>query len=80
LLLGSDSSKVGEFGAEVEMHLGDNQEKHVINYTSCIYMPAGLMHCPLNIKEVTKPFVFIDITLSPGFSIRPVPPQTPRRE
>jgi len=76
--LGGDDNNVGEFGAEVEMHLGEDQEKHVINYTSCVYIPAGLMHCPLNIKKVTKPIVFIDITLSPGFSIRPIPPESQR--
>ena len=76
--LGGDPNNIGEFGAEVEMHLGE--DKHIINYTSCVHIPAGLMHGPLNIKRVTKPIVFIDITLSPGHSIRPIPPETPRRE
>lgn len=74
LFLGGDPGNVGDFGAEVEMHLGENQEKHIINYTSCVYIPAGLRHCPLNVKKVNRPITFIDITLSPGFSIRPVPP------
>lgn len=69
--LGGDPGRVGNFGAEVEMQL--DGEKHIIDYTSCVYIPAGLRHCPLDIKEVDKPIVFIDITLSPGFSIRPVP-------
>ena len=72
--LGGDPASIGEFGAEVEMSLGEPLEKHVINYTSCVYIPAGLMHCPLNVKTVNKPIMFIDITLSPGASIRPVPP------
>lgn len=76
--LGGDPNNTGEFGAEVEMSLGEPLEKHIINYTSCVYIPAGLMHCPLNIKTVTKPIMFIDITLSPGASIRPVPPASQR--
>ena len=71
--LGGDPGNIGEFGAEVEMHLGDNQDKHIITYSACVHIQAGLMHCPLNIKKVTKPIMFIDITLSPGASIRPVP-------
>jgi hypothetical protein len=33
----------------------------------------------LNIKRVTKPLMFIDITLSTGPSIRPLPPQSARK-
>jgi mannose-6-phosphate isomerase-like protein (cupin superfamily) len=76
--LGGDPGKIGEFGAEVELHLGKDQKKYIINYTSCVYVPAGLMHCPLNVKKVTKPIMFIDITLSPGFSVRPLPPASKR--
>jgi len=79
-LLGGDNNDVGEFGAEVEMHLGEDQEKHIINYTSCVYIPAGLIHCPLNIKKVAKPIVFIDITLSLDLSIRPIPPESQRKK
>ena len=78
--LGGDNNNVGDFGAEVEFHLGENEEKHIINYTSCVYIPAGVVHCPLNIKSVTRPIVFIDITLSPGFSIRPLPAASRREE
>ena len=77
-LLGGNPASVGEFDAEIEMSLGDPLEKHLIDYTSCIYIPAGLLHCPLNVKTVNKPIMFIDITLSPGVSIRPVPPASQR--
>lgn len=77
--LGGNPAEVTDFRAEVEMSLGEPLEKHVINYTSCVYIPAGLMHCPLNIITVNKPIVFIDVTLSPGASIRPLPP-TSRRD
>lgn len=78
--MGGDPNNVADFGAEVEMHLGENQEKHIINYPSCVYIPKGLAHGPLNIKSVTRPIMFIDVTLSPGFSIRPVPPASQREE
>lgn len=78
-MLGGDPSNVTSFGAEVEMSLGDPQEKYIINYPACIYIPAGTLHCPLNFATVTRPIMFIDITLSPGASIRPLPP-TSRRD
>jgi hypothetical protein len=76
--LGGNPNNVGDFGAEVELHLGEDQAKNMINYTSCVYIPAGLLHCPLNIKRVDRPIMFIDVTLSPGLSIRPVPPPSRR--
>ncbi len=70
---GGDPKNIGEFEAEVELHLGENEQKNLITYPACVYIPAGLVHGPLNIKQVTKPIVFIDVTLSPGMSIRPLP-------
>ena len=76
--LGGNPADVTDFGAEVEISLGEPLEKHIINYTSCVYIPAGLMHCPLNIKTVNKPIMFIDVTLSPGISVRPLPSASKR--
>lgn len=47
--------------------------KNTITYPASIFIPASVMHAPLNIKKVKKPFMFIDITFSPGPSVRPVP-------
>jgi hypothetical protein len=77
LFFGGDPGNVGEFGGEVEMHL--DGKKNIITYPACVLIPKGVMHGPLDIKKVTKPFMFIDITFSPGPSIRPLPP-TSRRD
>ena len=71
--MGGDPNKVGSFDAEVEFSVGDKGEKHIITYPACVFIPKGTMHGPLNVKRVTKPLMFIDITLSPGYSIRPMP-------
>jgi hypothetical protein len=77
-MLGGDASNVGDFGAVVELSLGEPLEKYTIDYTSCVYIPAGVMHCPLEIVSVTRPIIFIDITLSPGVSVRPLPDASKR--
>lgn len=77
-MLGGDASNVGDFGAVVEISLGEPLEKYTIDYASCVYIPAGLMHCPLEIVSVTRPIIFIDITLSPGISVRPLPDASKR--
>jgi hypothetical protein len=73
LFFGGDPYNIGELDGEVEIYLGGNREKNIITYPASVFIPKGLMHCPLNIKTVNKPFMFIDITFSPGPSIRPVP-------
>lgn len=71
--LGGDPSDITGFDAEVELFLGE--EKHIIDSTSFVYIPEGLEHCPLNVKTVNKPFMFIDIVLSPRHDVRPKPEQ-----
>ncbi len=73
LFFGGDPNNIGELDGEVEMYLGENEEKNLITYPAAVFIPGGLLHGPLNIKTVNKPFMFIDITFSPGPSIRPVP-------
>jgi hypothetical protein len=73
---GGDPNRVTDFEGEVEMGLeGVN---HLITYASCVYIPKGVVHGPLNIKKVGKPMMFIDVTLSPGPSIRPLPKESER--
>ncbi|MDD5339105.1 MAG: hypothetical protein PHG35_06845 [Dehalococcoidales bacterium] len=59
---GSDPKNPYDLGAEVELWLGD--EKHIINKTSMVFIPAGLMHAPLVFLQVDRP-VF-HFTTGPG--------------
>jgi hypothetical protein len=65
--IGGDLMNIREFGAEIELSLGEEKEKHIIDYTSLIYIPKGLTHCPLNIKRVDKTIVMMDIYFSPNY-------------
>ena len=47
-----------EFDADCEMMLGDKVRK--IDYSCYFFIPKGTPHCPLVIKRVGKPIVFID--------------------
>lgn len=61
---GADASDITDFQAEVELYVGEEGEKHVITCPTIIYMPAGLMHCPLNYKVVEKPIIFINLAFT----------------
>jgi len=69
--LGGDPRNIKDFDAEVEMTVGGKKE--IITYAACVYIPKGTLHCPLNIKTVNKPITFIDVTLAPIHSMRPMP-------
>jgi hypothetical protein len=59
--IGGDPLNFAEFDAEVELSLGEEQEVQTINSTSIVYVPAGLLHCPLVFKRVGKPIIFMHI-------------------
>jgi hypothetical protein len=56
--IGGNPMNMGDFGAEIEIALGEEWERHVITSTSIIYIPKGLQHCPVNVKRVDKPILF----------------------
>ncbi len=51
--IGTNHDDPYDLGAEVELWLGD--EKHIINKTSLVFIPAGLQHCPLTFLRVDRP-------------------------
>jgi hypothetical protein len=66
-LLGAEN--FADFDADVEFTLGDEILK--INYACYIFVPKGTKHCPLDIKRVGKPFIFIDSSITQEASVRP---------
>ncbi len=73
--LGSDPNNITDFDAEIEFTV--EGKVNSIVYPACVYIPGGTMHGPLDFKRITKPLMFMDITLHTGPSIRPLPPGTP---
>ncbi len=57
-----------DFDAEIEISLGEEQEKHVITRPTSVYVEAGLMHGPLNFVKINKPVLFIDIAVTAQYS------------
>ena len=70
--LSGDPDNPAELGAEVSMCLGDELEKHTFNTPTIISMPPGLKHCPLHVKNVTKPVVFLEVSATKNFDEKPV--------
>ncbi len=57
-----------DFDAEIEISLGEEGEKHVVTQPTAVYIPAGLLHGPLNFARITKPVLFVDIAVTAKYS------------
>jgi len=58
-----DPKNMLDLGGEVELTLsedGINKEVYIFTKYTTVYIRAGLYHCPLVYKKVTKPIIFYD--------------------
>lgn len=63
--LGTNPMDVRDFGgAELEICLGKEEEKHKINSPVIIPVPINVPHGPLVIKKIPKPIIFLEIMLT----------------
>ena len=63
--LGTDPDHPHELGAEYEIFMGPEMEKHVVNKPSLVFIPGGFIHCPFRVTKVTRPFIFIEAQYAP---------------
>lgn len=66
-----DPTSPFDFGAEIEVSLGKEGEKHTIDHASIVCVPKGVMHGPINFKKVTRPVLFCDIYMATEHSGKP---------
>ena len=57
-----------DFDAEIELSLGEEQEKQIITSHTVAYIQAGLPHGPVNFAKVNKPVLFVDVAITGKYS------------
>lgn len=62
-----DPMHLDDFHAEIELYLGEEKKKYMITKPVMVRVPKGLIHGPLIFVKVSKPLVFLDITMSPMY-------------
>ena len=63
VFLSGDPRNMLDLDGEIEFTLsldGIHKEVHTFTRYTSVYIPAGLYHCPLVYKKVTKPIIFYD--------------------
>jgi hypothetical protein len=68
-IFGSNPNNYYDFDAEIEVHFGDERERHIVNTTSMIYMPKGMVHGPIAITKVNKPFQWMHVLFTPKYDM-----------
>ena len=63
--IGSDPEHPEDLGAEFELFMGEEMEKHIITKSTLIYIPENTVHCPFIINKVTRPFLFMQAHYGP---------------
>jgi hypothetical protein len=66
-----DPDNMGDLGAYIEIGLGEEREIHAITTPTSVYIPAGMIHCPLEFKRVDKPILFVHCTLASKYVKEP---------
>lgn len=64
--LGTDMENAGDLGAEVEIFLGPEMERYVINQSRVVQIPAGLIHGPWRPLKTKRPWLFVEVNEAPA--------------
>lgn len=75
--IGTNPDDLTDLGAEVELYMGDDMEKHVITKSCVVYIPPGFVHCPWIIKKVDRPWVFVEVNQGPMHTEKSYPQLIP---
>jgi hypothetical protein len=60
-IFGGNPRNYFEFGAEIEIMMGEEQERHIVDKTTIIYIPKGVVHCPITTLKVDKPVQWMHV-------------------
>ena len=62
------SDDLNAYDAESEIYIGEEGDKIIINETTAVHIPAGLVHCPIVHKRVGTPFFFVNCPITSEYS------------
>jgi hypothetical protein len=60
--IGGDPKNINDFGAEISFTIGG--EKHIITEPTVVSIPGNVEHCPITFTKVTKPLIFLEVSLT----------------
>lgn len=70
-IFGGNPLNYFEFGAEIEIMMGEEQERHIVDKTTIIYIPKGVVHCPITTLKVDKPVQWMHVLFEGKYQMAP---------
>ena len=70
--MGTDTYDMGYLGAEVELLLGEEMEKHMITTSTAVAIPKGFQHLPATVVRMEERFILMTISMTPEWKTTPV--------
>jgi hypothetical protein len=64
--IGTNPDDPMDLGAEVQMYMGPEMEKHTFNKTTVIWIPPNFIHSPWKPIKTTRPWIFIEVNQGPS--------------
>jgi hypothetical protein len=59
--IGTNPDDPMDLGAEVEMYMGKELERHTFTRTTVIYIPPNMIHAPWRPIKTVRPWIFIEV-------------------
>ena len=69
--MGTNPNNKEDFGAEIEVSMGKEGEKQVIDTPTVFVIPKGMAHSPINFKKVDKPVIYCSIYVAQEYVKKP---------
>ena len=62
-ILGANPNDTLDIGTEIEITMGKEAEKHVVDSSTIVCIPKGTSYGPINVLKVTKPIILCEISM-----------------
>lgn len=62
--VGTNPANLNDLGAEAEMWMDD--EQYILTKSFMVYIPSGLKHCPLTVRNIKRPVFHFDLQITTG--------------
>ena len=68
-IFGGNPRNYFEFGAVIEICVGEEQEPHIVDTTTIVYIPKGVIHCPVRTLKVDNPVQWMHVLFESKYSM-----------
>lgn len=63
--IGTNPEDPTDLGAEVELFMGPEMERHVITKSCVVFIPPNFIHCPWRPIKTYRPWIFLEVNQGP---------------